>query len=157
MNIRLIARAITYDPKAKKILLVKNKGADFWYPPGGAWKYEREDIKECARREVWEETGIKVTIQKLLYAQEFHESDDMIFFETFWLAELAYEQSLSQAHIDHDSKGSVEQAQWFSQEDLKDLTIFPKRLKSSFWSTIDKQLLDAEDSFIGVKFYSKKL
>ncbi len=150
MNIRLIARVITYDPKAKKILLVKNKGADFWYPPGGAWEYEHEDIKECARREVLEETGLEVIIQKLLYVQEFHESDDMIFFEIFWLAERANKQSLNEAHIDHDSKGKVEQAQWLSQEDLKGLTIFPKRLKSSFWSTIDK-LLDTEDPFIGVK------
>lgn len=149
MNIRLIARAIIYDPKTRKILLVKNKGTDFWYPPGGAWEYEHEHVKECARREVLEETGLDVTIQKLLYVQEFHESDDMIFFETFWLAELAYEQSLNQTHTNRDLKGSVEQAQWFSQENIENLIIFPKRLKNSFWKIIDN-VLNTEDPFIDI-------
>jgi 8-oxo-dGTP diphosphatase len=149
MKIKLLARTITYDRNTNKILLVKNKDASFWYAPGGGWEYERENILECAKREVYEETGLHVEIQRLLYVQEFHESEDTIFFETFWFGELSHDQSLDVSHIDLDPNGRVESAQWFGKEELQEMKVFPKRLKNSFWEAIGDSL-DAEDPFIGV-------
>lgn len=149
MKIKILARVITYNKDNEKILLVKNKGTDFWYPPGGGWEYENENILECAKREVHEETGLLVDIKKMLYVQEFHESAESIFFETFWIAELSHEQSLNENHIDLDPNGSVETAQWFNREELQDLKVFPKRLKNTFWDKITSAL-DSEDPFIGV-------
>lgn len=146
---RLLARVVTYDKDSEKILLVKNKGMNFWYPPGGGWEYEKENILECAKREVFEETGLHVDIKKMLYAQEFHISDEVITFETFWLAELSHEQSLNENHIDLDPNGIVELAQWFSREELKDLKVFPKQLKNTFWDNVET-LPDMEDPFLGV-------
>lgn len=146
---RLLARVVTYDKDSEKILLVKNKGMNFWYPPGGGWEYEKENILECAKREVFEETGLHVDIKKMLYAQEFHISDEAITFETFWLAELSHEQSLNENHIDLDPNGIVELAQWFSREELKDLKVFPKQLKNTFWDNVET-LPDMEDPFLGV-------
>lgn len=149
MKIKLVARVVTYDRNAEKILLVKNKGTNFWYPPGGGWEYETENILECAKREVHEETGLHVDIKKMLYAQEFHESAESIFFETFWLAELSHEQSLNENHIDLDPNGAVETAQWFNKEEMRDIKVFPKRLKDTFWDNI-ATLSGSEDPFIGV-------
>ncbi len=149
MKIKILARTITYDKEANKILLVKNKGTDFWYAPGGGWEYDHENILECAKREVHEEAGLHVEIKKLLYVQEFHESAETIFFETFWLAELTHEQALDKSHTDLDPNGSVETAQWFSKDELQDLKVFPKRLKNTFWDNLDS-LLSNEDPFIGV-------
>jgi ADP-ribose pyrophosphatase YjhB (NUDIX family) len=149
MTIRFLARTITYDQGPKKILLVKNKGAEFWYAPGGGWEYENESVLECAKREVYEETGITVEIKRLIYVQEFHESPRTIYFETFWLAFPAGGQSLNESHIDLDPKGAVEAARWFGQEELRDLTVFPNRLKNTFWANIDS-LINEEDPFIGV-------
>ncbi|MFH1956829.1 MAG: NUDIX domain-containing protein [Patescibacteria group bacterium] len=102
MKIRILARVVIYNKG--KILLVRNKGESFWYPPGGQWEYEKENIIEAARREVEEEVGLKVNIEKLLYLQEFRPK--------------------------------------------KDLKIFPKRLKNTFWNLINYFLI------LWVKFYN---
>lgn len=149
MKIKILARTVVYDGEKQKILLVKNKGANFWYAPGGGWEYDKENILECAKREVYEEVGVHVTVKKLLYMQEFHESTDTIFFETFWLAELTHEQTLNRSHVDLDPNGMVEDAQWFGREELRDLKVFPKRLKETFWNNLSS-FLTGEDPFIGV-------
>ncbi len=117
--------------------------------PGGGWEIEKENILECAKREVFEETGLYVEIKKLLYMQEFHGSEDIVCIETFWLAALTHEQKLDALHIDLDPDGVVEEARWFSSDELQDLKVFPKRLKNTFWENIE-HLEASEDPFIGV-------
>ncbi len=149
MNIRILARVVVYNPENKKILLVKNKGTNFWYAPGGGWEYEKENILQCAEREVMEEVGLKVDIKQLLYAQEFHATEDTIFFEMFWLAVSKEGAEIDEAHMDLDPNGQVEVGRWFSKDALQELKVFPKRLKNTFWDNIEK-LLEEEDPFIGV-------
>ena len=149
MNIRILSRVVVYDQKENKILLVKNKGTNFWYAPGGGWEYEKENILQCAEREVAEEVGLKVNIKRLLYAQEFHATQDTIFFEMFWLAVPKEGTEIDEAHIDLDPNGQVEIASWYSKEELQELKVFPKRLKNTFWDNISRMLED-ENPFIGV-------
>ena len=149
MKIRNVTRVVTYDLENNKILLVKNRGQDFWYPPGGGWDYDKENIVQCAEREVLEEAGLGVKIIRLLYLQEFHDSADSISFETVWLAKPANETKLNELHIDQDVDGKVENAQWFSKDDVQNIKVFPKRLQNSFWDNVDKFVQD-EDPFIGV-------
>jgi ADP-ribose pyrophosphatase YjhB (NUDIX family) len=149
MNLRTLARVIVYDKDDNKILLVKNKGTNFWYAPGGEWEFEKENILEAAKREVKEESGLNVEIKKLLYMQEFHATENAIFFETFWLAEPIDNKELDNQHIDLDPNGQVEEARWFGKEDIQELKVFPKRLKNTFWDNIDV-FLKSEDPFIGV-------
>ncbi len=149
MRVRIITRVITYDSGNRRILLVKNRGQDFWYPPGGGWDHEKENIMDCATREVYEETGLKVKVLRLLYLQEFHENDVQTSFETMWLAKPSEGTNLNELHVDHDVDGKVEKARWFSREELKHITIFPKRLQGSFWENIER-FLKEEDPFIGV-------
>jgi 8-oxo-dGTP pyrophosphatase MutT (NUDIX family) len=144
-----IARAVIYDSKAGRILLVRNKGATFWYPPGGEWEFKNENILECARREVFEETGFQIDIQKLLYVQEFHGSPDVVCLEIFWLARLSREQNTNPQHVDLDPNGSVEEARWFSRDELRDVEVFPGRLKDTFWGNIESFEV-SNDPFIGV-------
>lgn len=149
MNVRILARVITYNFIEKKILLVRNKDTSFWYAPGGGWEYEKENILECAAREVKEEAGLDVQVLRLLYVQEFHATSETIFFETFWLAKPVGDTKLSKLHIDLDPSGAVEEARWFSKEEVQELKVFPKRLKNTFWDKVDS-LLDDEDPFVGV-------
>ena len=149
MKLKITARVITYDETKGKVLLVKNRGASFWYPPGGGWEYEKENILDGATREVKEETGLDVKILRLLYVQEFHDQKDSIFFETIWLAKPMEHTKLNELHIDLDPNGQVETAKWFSKDELRDLKVFPERLKNTFWENINKFLTE-EDPFIGV-------
>ena len=147
-RLRVLARVLVL--KDNKILLVRNKGANFWYLPGGGWEYTEETITECASREVNEETGYSVDIERLLWLQEFHEKD-RIFFETFWLAKVNDRniQTIDglSSHIDLDKNGMVEEARWYEESELKNLKIFPERVKS-FFSLID-HYKDSTDPFIG--------
>lgn len=149
MELRNIARVLVCNQKSDKILLVRNKGANFWYLPGGGWEYEKETITECAKREVKEETGLDVEIIKFLYLQEFHESKAKIFFETFWLAKLVEDQELNEKHLDLDPFGMVQEVQWFDKNSLGDMKVFPKRLKDSFWKNLEN-IINSEDRFIGI-------
>jgi ADP-ribose pyrophosphatase YjhB (NUDIX family) len=151
-KIKTVARVVVYDKNSERILLVRNKGASFWYPPGGTWEWERENILECAKREVFEETGLHVNIGRLIYMQEFHGIEDdveNIFMETFWMGELSHEQALDEHHIDLDPKGAVEEAKWFKKESIQELKVFPKRLKNTFWDNIGS-FENNEDPFIGI-------
>ncbi|MDP3790962.1 MAG: NUDIX hydrolase [Candidatus Omnitrophota bacterium] len=144
-----IARTIIYDGTTNKVLLVRNTGAAFWYAPGGEWEFKRENILECAKREVFEETGLRIDIQRLLYVQEFHGSEKMVCIEMFWLARLSHEQDLDLQHVDLDPNGSVEETRWFSKEELQELKVFPERLRYTFWDNIQNFEV-SEDPFIGI-------
>lgn len=147
-KLRIIARVLTIHQA--QLLLVRNKGAKFWYPPGGGWEYENEVIKECAAREVAEETGYHVDIKNLLWVQEFREGDN-VYFETFWHGELAMANKQDdiglESHVDLDENGAVEEARWFTEADLIDMRVFPERAKT-FMSSIAKI---QPDPFIGSK------
>ena len=129
-TLRVLSRVLIIEDQ--KILLARNKNADFWYPPGGGWEYETETIKECAKREVMEETGYSVDIKDLLWLQEFHESGK-IFFETFWRAYVSDDNKQTietiNDHIDLDPRGAVEEVRWFTAAELEGLKVFPKRVK----------------------------
>ena len=96
-----------------------------------------------------EEVGLNVDIKKMLYLQEFHATEDTIFFEVFWLATPQEGEHYNEEHVDLDPNGQVEEAKWFIQAELAELKVFPKRLKNTFWGNI-RTLLEAEDPFIGV-------
>lgn len=150
-KLRVIARALVV--KDDKILLVRNKEANFWYPPGGGWEYDEETIIECVIREVSEESHYKVTVDRMLWLQEFHESDQSIFFETFWLTRLDGTQQQPtdeeiKHHIDLDPNGAVEELRWYTQDSLTNITVFPKRIKQ--YQQLIKEQLNTTDPFIGI-------
>ena len=112
-----------------KILLARNKGAKFWYPPGGGWEYNQENLHECVIREVKEETGYLVQPIRPLCIREFRE-ESKTSLELFWLAELSKENTQTidalNKHIDVDVNGSVEEAKWHDLSSVNDLKILPK-------------------------------
>lgn len=149
-QLRVLARVLVV--KDDKVLLVRNRGANFWYPPGGGWKYEKETITECASREVTEETGYTVDIKRLLWLQELHEGGKVLF-ETFWLAEVSEHNAQTIdglcSHIDHDENGAVEEARWYAESELEDLKVFPERVKS--FSSLVNNCDGDTDPFIGIR------
>lgn len=145
--IRIISRVIMFDSSTRRVLLVRNEGANFWYAPGGGWEANQEDIRACAERELFEETGIAGKIDRLIYTQQFHASKTVIFLEWFWLA---HPVSTTVIPNDHkDDHGIVCETRWFSREELQEKKVFPMRLKDTFWDHVDTWP-NEEDPFLGV-------
>ena len=148
MRTRIVARAVVLDRGRNAILLVRNKDADYWYIPGGGWEAERENILQCAAREVKEETGLEASIGKFLYLQEFHATADLVVFEAFYLAVAVGDMTLDKNHIDTDPDGVVEEARWFTRDEVADIDIYPAVFKTKFWDDLN-DILHGADRFIG--------
>ena len=126
-QLRPIARVVIIHDD--QIMLVRNRNANFWYPPGGGWEFEGESLPECAKREVKEETNYDVTIDRMLWLSEFREKD-MVYLESFWLGTLnSNSHEAHRQHSDSDPNGAVAEVRWFSEEELVDLTVCPASLK----------------------------
>lgn len=101
------AGAFVYDKKQNKILLVQSRG-QYWGPPKGSMDKE-ETIKECAVREVKEETGIDISPDSL---ERFYIVKGKAL---YYYYELEENEIYVQNHIkDNDANGIG----WFSVECL---------------------------------------
>lgn len=121
------ASVILIDPETKKILLVHHKKFGKWVQPGGHIE-EEETPEECAVREAYEETGIKVK----LVGERFPREDDFI-------KPLAVQKNRNKEgylHIDFvylavpltteidNSNSENTGVEWFSRNDLENISVF---------------------------------
>jgi len=76
--------------KDDKVLLGKRRGshgAGYWAFPGGHLEFN-ESVEGCARREVAEETGIRLkNVRKLIYTNDRYHKEGMHYITCFVLAE----------------------------------------------------------------------
>lgn len=117
-----------------KILLVRHKGdgMDFWVPPGGSVEGE-ESVFDCARREAFEETGLTVELDRILYIEEFVDKD--LRFTKFHILAARAEGALTLQHKTAEEDFLID-ARYFSQADLDGLTVFPAIIKEQFWQDL---------------------
>lgn len=123
------------------VLLVHHKKVgnyDFWVPPGGRLEGE-ESIFECAKREVFEETGLHIDVERIAYVEEFvapghHHSCK------FWMLCKAFGGEITLANRDANEKGFLVDAKFMARDQLQPLNIYPSIMYDQFWS-------DLEDGF----------
>ena len=123
MSPRVICRlAVLHE---KRLLLVRNRGLEYWYPPGGGWEVG-ETLSECGAREVFEETQLRVAVGTLLFVQEFYgEGKHERSLELTFLASLA--DGESKPYIPEQEH--LAEARWFRREEVQRLTVYPPQLK----------------------------
>ncbi len=131
---RISAGAIVEDQG--RVLLVRHvvpRRYDFWVAPGGGVKGE-ESYEEAAAREVWEESGLKVKIGRLLYIEDLVNPECR--FVKFWftghLIGGTFDVTHSEARAEH-----VVEAGWLKPEELLGKAVFPEVLTGRY--TADKE------------------
>ncbi|OGI65549.1 hypothetical protein A3A95_02870 [Candidatus Nomurabacteria bacterium RIFCSPLOWO2_01_FULL_39_18] len=96
--------------------------------PGGHLEW-REDIKECLSREIIEELGVKPEIGKLLYINNFTQTDNKQYVEFFFEVKNGVDyldtQKLTRSHA-HE----IAEIVWVSPNE--DIHILPKNLGEDF-------------------------
>ena len=118
-----------------KVLLVNHKQAgsyDFWVPPGGSLEGS-ESIYECAKREMIEETGLSVKLDKILYIQEFWEPGYHFCKFFIWCTEFSGNLTLANKT---QAEGFLVDVRYFAQDEMQDLVVHPQILKDRFWDHV---------------------
>jgi 8-oxo-dGTP diphosphatase len=118
----------------ERLLLIHHQaeGYDFWVPPGGGL-HGHESIFDCARRETLEETGLVVELDRILYIQEFWEPG--YHFCKFFILGRRLSGELTLANRE-PGEGFLVEARFFSQDELRDLTVHPEILREGFWEDL---------------------
>ena len=139
MEHRIRAAALVVDDG--KLLLVKHQhpqsGSVWWVPPGGGIE-GGETLSECAARETYEESGLRVKLGQVVYLREFVDLElGQHGLEVLILAE-SFEGDLSTANLrpsDVDS-GYIKETRFISQKEMEERTVFPEELKQEFWGDL---------------------
>jgi ADP-ribose pyrophosphatase YjhB (NUDIX family) len=121
-----------------RLLLVRHRhpqtGTDWWVPPGGGLE-QGESIFQCAERETYEESGVTLELDRIMYIGEFIDLEQGHHnLEVFILAR-SFQGELTTGNLrpeDLDS-GYVKEARFLSPAEMRDLTVFPEILKDGFW------------------------
>lgn len=133
------ARVFVLDPQ-KRVLMVKHdhEGEVFWILPGGGID-EDEHSTAAALREVKEETGIDVKIERLLWVVE-EVSDRGMRFTFYFLAQMLG----GEMHVGYDPEFDsdhqiLREVAFLSREEIEKLPkLYPEVLRKEFWDIIEQ-------------------
>jgi 8-oxo-dGTP diphosphatase len=138
-----------------KILLIKHvhpkTGIEWWVPPGGGVEETDVSIFECAKREAFEEANLNIDASRVVYIREFHDKEDNVLNVEFFVLADSYIGEVNIRNIAGSGPDEqyIKKAEWFTKEDLQDITVYPEILKDSFWE-------DYKNSFPEIKYLGRQ-
>ncbi len=105
----------------KQILLVKHRKAQrqYWVLPGGRLEYG-ENFYECGKREVKEETGLDVEVEKIVFVSEAIAPD-----RTRHIVNVFLQAKLSGGTLKLGNEPVLAAVEFKDIEELKTLTLYP--------------------------------
>jgi ADP-ribose pyrophosphatase YjhB (NUDIX family) len=128
---RLATRAVIVH-KDRLLLVNAWKGrAHLWCAPGGGVELHAS-LPDNLRREVFEETGLTVTVGPPCLVNEFHDPGG-----TFHQVDIYFRCTLTHAEIDpdwRDPEGIVSMWRWVTRQEMARLRVKPDSLAAVAWS-----------------------
>jgi len=127
-----------------RLLLVKHvdplTGNTWWIPPGGGMEPEDGSILVCAEREVFEETGLRAEIGKLVYLREFvEEKAGVHHLELYFLCEsFSGELTLNNVAGHGPDEDYIRDVAWLRRSSLHNQRVYPEHLADGFWDDLSK-------------------
>ncbi|MDB5096497.1 MAG: hydrolase [Cyanobacteria bacterium RYN_339] len=104
-----------------RVLLVRHtkKDKSYWLLPGGGLDYG-EGIAECARREIREETGLEIQVERFLYLSEAIAPD-----RSRHILNITVLGRLAGGELTTPDEEVLDAVQWFPIVELPTLTLYP--------------------------------
>ena len=130
-NIRITARALLLNHARTHILLVRHSGAEHLATPGGGIEEVDTHMLDCLKRELKEELGTEVIIERLAFSREFVTQERTVI-EFYFLASLPTSTVLDLNYADEahtDGIGGVEKRVWMPIKDIESTHVFPTNTK----------------------------
>ena len=127
MEFHYLARAVIYFEE--KVLLVREKGANHTFLPGGHIEIG-EAAKDALRREIYEEIGMDSSIGKFIGASEHVWPDDMKDNHEINLVFTATVKGLTSAQAPKSKENHIEFL-WAYPEELKTLNFIPSSFRNN--------------------------
>ena len=128
-------RVIVLDEE-KRMLLVKqhHDGKDIWMVPGGGIE-EGESSKQAAAREVKEETGLDVAVDRLVWHVEEVSQRGQRFVD-FFLANVVGGKLELGEDPEFDKAGQVlREVKFLTRDEIKEIKyLYPEYLRDEFWA-----------------------
>src|SRR6266567_5568873 len=121
------ARGIIFNDDGKILIIERHKDGEHYFVLPGGHVDEGESLQQAVVREVAEETGLAVTVEKQLYtsSDDKYQNDQHIFLCNY----LGGEPMLQPGSIEAQTMSNGEPQQWtpawFSFDELRDKVVYP--------------------------------
>jgi mutator protein MutT len=128
--VKQTARAVIFNALDQLLLVERHKdGGHYFVLPGGHID-PGEGPEQAVVREVYEETGLEVTVDKLLYtsSDDLYQNDQRIFLCKYLGGEPVLQPDSIEAELMGRGEPQEWKPGWFSFDHLRDQTVFPRGL-----------------------------
>ena len=138
MKHRIRAAGLAVD--GDHILLVRHlhNGNEWWGPPGGGFEAVDGSTVETVRRELLEETGLRVSVGELVFVREFYEKFSHTYHVElfYWIPE--WQGELTTANLlGAGDEHIVQSVEWVHRDTLPQLKLYPVELRDRLWQVRD--------------------
>lgn len=153
MKHRIRAAALVTDGDA--VLLVQHvhpeTGEEWWVPPGGGVEAEDASLFDCVRREVFEETGLQVELNNVVYLREFVDQENQARNLELFVEATGFSGELTIRHVQGSGPDEhyIKDVRWVPKAELNDMVIYPEILRDDFWCDLAKGF--PETKYLGVQ------
>ena len=128
MSKNITCRAAAFIIKDNKLLFAKNVNSPYYYLIGGGIE-EDESSEETTIREILEETGLKLEVDRLVIIQErFHEVNGQRSHEIVFFYLIKGNENINILDNTFTDQGTDETLHWLPLNNLHDFNIVPRFL-----------------------------